>query len=691
MSHILRSFKVDPSPSPDKARFTLERKEASEHTKVKWDEVVKNLNFADQTDYENAMQGFLAKPSNFTITNQKGDPVWDMQQFESFIPPNVIPENKVPKSINPSLYRVAQLNMHYGLFTVLEDKIYQVRGFDLSNITFVKGKSGWIVMDPLISKECSEMALSLVNYELYTKKGQAPPPVTAIIYSHSHIDHYGGIMGVISESEKQNVEILASKGFTEDAVSENVIAGNAMSRRAVYMYGSLLPRDQQGLVCAGLGMTTSIGSTGLVKPTKIISRNYQTEKVDGIEMEFQFTPGTEAPTEMNTWFPEWNALWMAENTTNTMHNLLTLRGAQVRDALVWSSYLTNTINRYGQDAVVKFQAHHWPIWKTAEHPNAITDYLKKQRAVYQYTHDQSVRMMNKGLIGTEIASNIKMFRTLETEWSTRGYYGTLSHNSHAVYQRYMGWYSGNPSDLNKLPQTDVAKKYVEYIGSEEEVISKAYVDFLKGDYRWVAEVMRHVVFNNPDSYNGKCLLADTYEQLGYQAESGAWRGCYLQGAYELRNGKPQSGLSTISEDVVRNMTPTMLFNFWGVHMDPSLIDFDNALTVNIHLLDMDLDTNGEDDTIIDDIASELKGPNWYALIVEYGCLVASPEAAENPDATITTTTDKLYDLYLGGPKHTSDWLNDPGVMIADDEKPVVEKMFTLFDTQDEMMFNIVTP
>ncbi|CAN8064928.1 unnamed protein product [Agarophyton chilense] len=647
--------------------FDCSKKPASEATKAQWNKVQTTLNFEDKTDFDNASTGLISKPKGLVIPGDDGaPPIWNMTAYEGFIV-----GKDSPYSVNPSLWRMSQLCMYYGLYKVTDD-IYQVRGYDLSNISFIKGLSGWIVMDPLISKECSAAALQFINDNLYTLHGKVAPEVKAVIYSHSHIDHFGGIWGIVGPDDVGNVEIIASSGFTNHAVSENVIAGNAMSRRAIYMYGSLLDKSPTGSVCAGLGMTTSSGTTGLLKPTKTISSDYELYPVDGINMEFQFTPGTEAPTEMNTWFPDWRVLWMAENTTNTMHNLLTLRGAEVRDALKWSEYLTKTINKYGATAEVKFQSHHWPMWGNEK----ILTYLKKQRAIYQYTHDQSVRLMNKGYLGTEIANTIKLPDALNLEWSTRGYYGTLSHNSHAVYQRYMGWYSGNPSDLNKLPQEEAAEKYVEYMGTEGDILQKAYADYEAGNYRWVAEVLRHVVFNNPGNTQAKYLLADTYEQMGYQAESGAWRGCYLQGAHELRFGKPSEGLTTISEDIVRNMEPSMLFNYYGVHLDP-IKAVDVKVSVVIKLTEMD-PSSLPDTNII------------YTLTVEDCVLIHSPESIPSPDAILTTPMTKLYDLFLKK-IGIDEFLADPDVDIADSEKQYVKLLVSVFDTSDNMWFNIIEP
>ena len=491
-------------------------------------EVQRSLPFQNKADFENAQKGFIATPKTLTIKDATGRAVWDLEAYKAYIGL----DKPAPDTVNPSLWRNAQLGMLNGLFEVT-DGIYQVRGYDLSNITFVRTNSGWIVFDPLISPETAKAAYDLVTQHLGKR------PIQAVIYSHSHVDHYGGVRGIVDEADVKSgkVQIIAPEGFTEHAVSENVIAGNAMGRRAVFMYGAVLPRNARGGVNGGLGMTTSSGSPTLILPTLDIKETGQVVEVDGVKMVFQMTPGTEAPAEMNTWFPQFKALWMAENTTNTMHNVLTLRGAQVRDPLKWATYIDETIDLYGGDVQVKFQSHHWPQWGNA----GIVEYFGKQRDIYKYTHDQSVRLMNMGYTGEEISEMIKLPASLENEWSVRGYYGTLRHNSRAVYQRYMGWYNGNPSDLNNLPPEMVATRYVKAMGGEAEVIRKARESFEQSDYRWVAELMKHAVFANPSNTEAKNLLADAYEQLGYQAESGPWRSVYLQGAFELRNGVPAVG------------------------------------------------------------------------------------------------------------------------------------------------------
>ncbi|AVH34476.1 alkyl/aryl-sulfatase [Vibrio fluvialis] len=616
--------------------------------------VKQSLPFSDKKDFDNAQKGLIAKQDVVTIKNEKGDVVWDLEQYKKYITLN----NPAPDSVNPSLWRNAQLNMINGLFEVT-DGIYQVRGYDLSNITFVKGNTGWIVFDPLISQETAKAALDFINEKLGKR------PVVAVVYSHSHIDHFGGVRGIVDEKDVKagKVKIIASHGFTEHAVSENVIAGNAMGRRAIFMYGALLPRNEFGGVNGGLGQTTSTGIATLIEPTDIIEKTGDEMTVDGVKMVFQYTPGTEAPTEMNTWFPDKKALWMAENSTNTMHNILTLRGAQVRDALKWSGYLQETIEMWGGDVKVKFQSHHWPMWGNAD----IVEYFKKQRDIYKYTHDQTVRLMNQGYTGEEISEIIKLPKSLENNWSTRGYYGTLRHNSRAVYQRYMGWYDGNPSDLNNLPPTNAAVKYVEYMGGESAAIQKAQADFDKGNYRWVAEVLKHVVFANPQSKKGKELLADAYEQLGYQSESGPWRSVYLQGAYELRNGTPSAGgVQTASPDIIKNMPPEMLFDYLAVRILPEKAE-GKKFAINLNFTDLD---------------------EKYTLYLEDSVLIHTKKQADKPNVTLTLTKSVLDDVQLGNVTLEKAIAN--GDIQLKGDKEVFKDFVGMLD-RFNFWFNIVTP
>lgn len=477
-------------------------------------------------DFENSRRGFIDTIPDAKSLNEAGFPVWDMGQFAF-----EVEGSEAPDTVNPSLWRQAQLNSIHGLFKVT-DGIYQVRNFDLSNITFIEGEKGIIVIDPLISSETARSSLDLY------RKHRGERPVTAVIYTHSHVDHYGGVKGVLTDDDlaRGDVRIIAPEGFLEHAVSENVLAGNAMGRRATYMYGALLPRGPKGHVDAGLGKTVSLGQVSLVPPNEIIRRTGEKLVVDGVEIVFQMTPDTEAPAEMNFYFPGMKALCMAENCSCHLHNIYTPRGAQVRDAKSWSYYINEAIELFGGDTDVLFASHHWPRWGRGD----VITYLEKQRDLYKFIHDQTLRLANHGLTPLEIAEEIALPPTLASEWYTRDYYGTLSHNAKAVYQRYLGWFDGNPAHLRPLPPVEAAKRYVEFMGGADALLGKARASYDKGDYRWVAEVVNHLVFADPANAEARHLQADALEQLGYQAESGPWRGFYLTAAMELRNPRPPS-------------------------------------------------------------------------------------------------------------------------------------------------------
>lgn len=479
-------------------------------------------------DFERSRRGFIATIPDAKSLNAAGFPVWDMGQFAF-----EAEGSEAPDTVNPSLWRQAQLNAIHGLFKVT-DGIYQVRNFDLSNITFIEGANGIIVIDPLISSETARASLALY------REHRGERPVTAVIYTHSHVDHYGGVKGVLSDADiaRGDVRIIAPEGFLEHAVSENVLAGNAMGRRATYMYGALLPRGPRGHVDAGLGKTVSLGEVSLVPPNEIIKRTGERLTVDGVEIVFQMTPDTEAPAEMNFFFPAMKALCMAENCSCQLHNLYTPRGAQVRDAKSWSYYINEAIELFGGDTDVLFASHHWPRWGRGE---AIS-FLEKQRDLYKYIHDQTLRLANHGLTPLEIAEEIALPPTLASEWYTRDYYGTLNHNAKAVYQRYLGWFDGNPAHLHPLPPVEAGRRYVEFMGGPLAVLRKAREAYDKGDYRWVAEVVNHLVFADPANAEARHLQADALEQMGYQAESGPWRGFYLTAAMELRNPRPASAM-----------------------------------------------------------------------------------------------------------------------------------------------------
>lgn len=541
----------------------------------------------------------------------------------------------------------------------MTDRIYQVRGYDLSNVSFVQGDTGWIVLDPLISKETAKAALDLVSQHLGRK------PVVAVIYSHSHVDHYGGVRGVVDEADVKagKVQILAPENFMEKAISENVTAGNAMSRRAVYMYGAVLPRNERGGVNGGLGQTTSVGTSTLIEPTRVIKTTGEKVTIDGVEMVFQMTPGTEAPAEMNTLFPQFRAMWMAENSTNTLHNILTLRGAQVRDALKWASHLNETINLYGDKIDVKFQAHHWPQWGNEK----ILEYWKKHRDMYKYLHDQTVNLLNKGYIGTEIADMIKLPPELDKQFYNRGYYGSVKHNSRAIYQYYMGFYNSNPTTLDQLPPEPAAKKYVEYMGGAAAVIQKSKADFDRGEYRWVAEALKHVVFADPNNKEAKELLADAYEQMGYQAESGPWRAEYLQGASELRNGVPNLQVAvTASPDTIKAMDPEMLFGYLGVRLNgPKAAG--RKIVLNVDFTDL---------------------KKQYALTVENGVLNYATKPAAQADAKMSMSKATLDKIQLK--EETIEQAISSGDLKVEGNREAFTDFLGLLDTFP-FWFNIVTP
>ena len=529
-----------------------EPKDASSFTKEKNAQVLKDLPFSDTQDFTDAKRGFIATTPELIIKNDKGEVVWDMKSYEYQM------GTGVPVTVNPSLWRVAQINSLNGLFQVT-DKVYQIRGFDISNMTIIEGTKGLIIIDPMISAETAKAGLDLYY------KNRPQKPISAVIYSHSHVDHYGGVKGIVDEKDVKSgkVKVLAPSGFLEEAVKENVYAGNAMSRRSFYQYGSMLPRNPKGHVDTGLGKTVSSGgNVTLIPPTDIIKTTGEKRTIDGVQIEFLMAPNTEAPAEMLMYFPQFKLLNTAEDATHTLHNLYTLRGAQVRDAENWWKVLDEAVARYGDKTDVVIAQHHWPKWGNKE----IVSYLSNQRDAYKYLNDQTLRLINKGYTMNEIAENLKLPQNLDQDWALRGYYGSVSHDIKAIYQRYLGWYDSNPANLNPLPPEESAKKYVEYMGGSAAVMKKAREAYNKGDYRWAAEVMNKVVFAEPNNTAAKNLQADILEQLGYQSENGTWRNEYLMGAYELRNGTPKITATTASPDTLNAMTPDMILDYFGMHI-----------------------------------------------------------------------------------------------------------------------------
>ncbi|MGR3868826.1 alkyl/aryl-sulfatase [Streptomyces graminifolii] len=505
--------------------------------------------FDDTTDFDNADRGFIDALVPAVVETADGRVVWDNDAY-AFL------AGDCPDTANPSLWRQAQLCARQGLYEVTEG-VYQVRGLDLSNMTLVESDNGVIVIDPLISAECAAAALALY------RKHRGERAVTGLIYTHSHGDHFGGARGVLPKGTDEGVPVLAPEGFLEHAVSENVYAGNAMTRRAMFMYGDRLDKSPEGQISAGLGMTTSTGTVTLIPPTLDITRTGQEETVDGVRIVFQLTPGTEAPAEMNFLFPDLRALCLAENATHNMHNILTLRGAVVRDSRIWARYLDDAVEFFGDDYDVAFASHHWPTWGR----DNVVAFLTAQRDLYAYLHDQTLRMLNSGLTGAEIAEEMQLPPALEKSWHARGYYGSLSHNVKAIYQRYLGWFDGNPAHLWEHPPVEQAKRYVDLAGGADAALAKARAYADAGDLRFAATVLDHVVFADPDNKHARNALADVYDRLGQGAENGTWRNFYLTGALELRQGPGTILLDMGGAEVAMALTVDMLIDSIAVRVD----------------------------------------------------------------------------------------------------------------------------
>jgi alkyl sulfatase BDS1-like metallo-beta-lactamase superfamily hydrolase len=526
--------------------------EATTSTKEVREKILKELPFENKQDFEFAARGFIATLDDPLVKDDSGRVIFNTAAYDFL-------KGDAPESANPSLWRQAQLITKHGLFKVHE-RIYQVRGFDVSTVSFILTDKGYIVVDPLTTAEVAKAALGLV------KKHVGDKPVLAVIYSHSHGDHFGGVAGVTSEEDVKagRVKIIAPEGFMEHTVSENIIAGPAMTRRARFQFGTTLPRGPEGEMTSGLGPGISTGSISLIAPTDIISKTGQEMTIDGVTLTFQVTPGTEAPAEMNFYLPQMRAVFMAENANANMHNLLPARGALVRDAKAWADYLTQSIRLYADKSDVMFAAHGIPRFGT----EVIKDFLSKHRDAYKFLHDQSVRLINNGLTGPEIAEQLELPPVLAREWYNRGYYGTMSHNSKAVYQRYMGWYDANPASLNALPPVAAGTHYVEAMGGADAVIAKADTAQKAGEYRWAAMLLNHVVFADANNTKAKTMLADIYTQLGYRAEAGTWRNIYLTGAQELRHGPADWPLQRMSMSLVRATPTDMMLDFAAVRLNP---------------------------------------------------------------------------------------------------------------------------
>lgn len=632
----------------------LTPKAATQFTKTINQSFLDKLPFNNKKDFEDAKKNFIGNVPNFEIKDSDGRIIWSMKNY-AFL----LSAPQVPSTVNPSLWRISKLNMNYGLYQV-KDNIYQVRGYDLSNMSIIEGNKGIIIIDPLITRQTAKAGLELY-YQYRPKK-----PVVAVIYTHSHADHYGGVSGITTPEDVANgkVKIVAPQGFLEAAVSENVYAGNAMSRRATYMYGPLLPKSEKGQVGCALGTTSSLGDVTLIPPTDTITKTGEKRIIDGVEMIFQMAPNAEAPAEMIIYFPIQRALCTADVAIPTMHNLYTLRGAQVRDAVAWWKTLNTAIEMFGIQTDVVFGQHAWPKWGSTN----IVNFLSKQRDLYKYIHDQTLHMMNQGYTMTEIANSLKLPKSLSDEWYNRGYYGSVSHNAKAVFQRYLGWYDSNPAHLNQLPPVEVGKLYVEFMGGEDAVIHKAREYYSKGQYRWVAEVMNHVVFANPSNKTARELEADAFEQLGYQTENATWRNEYLMGAYELRHGVPHvQTTETASADTLRAMPLEMYLDYMGIRLNSQKAE-GKKIRINLNLIDK---------------------KQSYALEMENSVLIYTQNKKfKDADATLNLTRNIFDELTLKQ-KNVMQAISEGDIKL-EGNKQKLDEFMSLFDTFAPM-FNIITP
>ena len=633
-----------------------EIEEATAITAEKNAEWYEKLDFSDRREFANAERGWLDNAEGRVIDGEDNRSAWDLQSYGDL-------NRDAPDTVNPSLWRNTQLNAKAGLFEVC-DGIYQVRGFDMANTTFIRTDHGWIVFDVLMCKENMKAAKELMEERF------GPLDIKAVLYSHSHVDHFGGVEGIITREQvadatlslkKQlasgKTPVLAPAGFLKHAISENVYAGIAMARRAQFQYGTVLDKGEKGALSVGIGMGQSTGTVSLIAPTYEIGEDVPKLTIDGLEIEFQLTPGTEAPAEMNAYFPKYRALWMAENCTGTLHNLYTLRGAEVRDANDWAKYIIEADQRFCSKTDVVFQSHNWPHWGAEIH-----EYLLNTAAIYKFIHDQTLHYMNQGYTSNEISAMLTLPKKLEKVWYTRPYYGTLAHNSKAVYQKYLGWYDANPVNLNPLPPSDTAKKLVEYLGSADAVLRKAQKDFEKGEYQWVAQITKELVYADPSNQKARNLCADALEQLGYQAESGAWRNAYLMGAAELRRGnlsklaRSANGLTA----TMGEMTIAMLLDYIGIMSDANAAQNDD-LTLNLAVTDVN---------------------EQFYVTRKNGILLSYP-GENHPDAQASVTCKRLQLFALMQGQKAGQ------IQISGD--PTVLKRLLAYASKFEKTFNVIEP
>jgi alkyl sulfatase BDS1-like metallo-beta-lactamase superfamily hydrolase len=643
---------------------------ASEHTRALHDAAQRGLPFEDREDFEDATRGRIAADDSLVLRDARGRVVWDMERYaflaphagapDAAAPDTEAPDTEAPDTVHPSLWRMAQLNAIHGLFEVVPG-VYQVRGYDLSNMTLVEGRSGVIVIDPLISMECASAALALYRAHRGARR------VSAVVYTHSHVDHFGGVKGVVSEEQVRGgeVPIWAPAGFLEHAVTENVLAGGAMARRASYMFAPALPRSPRGQVDAGIGKTTSSGTVTLIAPTHEVSSTGQMEDLDGVPVVFQLVPESEAPAEMNFHFPELEVLCVAENAVHCLHNVLTPRGAVVRDALRWSKYLGEAVELFGDRTHTMFAQHHWPRWGKRR----IVEHLCRHRDMYRYLHDQTLRLANRGLTPTEIAAEVELPPSLARTWGCRGLYGTVSHNVRAIHQRYLGFFDGNPARLDPLPPTEAARRYVELAGGVEPLLEHARGAYARGEYRWAAELCSHAVFAHPEHAGARELHAEALEQLGYQAESAVWRNLYLVGAHELREGPPPSsrGRRVASADVARALSVGQLWDAIGARLDGPRA-WDAQIAIAWHFTDL--------------------GERWTVRVENGALSTVAGRLAPDAHATVVLTRAAFDAILLG--EGDGAQLFASGAIAVEGDGAKLGELFGLLDEGDPS-FAIVTP
>ncbi|WP_219893066.1 alkyl/aryl-sulfatase [Aquisediminimonas profunda] len=596
-----------------------------------------------------AAQGFVATRADPIIRNKDGKPVWNLAAYDWM-------KGDAPATVNPSLWRHMSILRKNGLFK-LADGMWQVRGFDVSNMTVIAGKTGWILIDPLTNRETSAAALELVNQQLGTR------PIVAVIYTHSHADHFGGIRGIVSPEEIKTgkVTILAPEHFIKETASENVIAGPAMGRRATFQFGAALAPGPSGQMGSGIGSAVAAGEITLIAPTDTITKTGEQRTIDGVSMEFQMVPQTEAPAELNVMFPDRKTLVIGEIATCSLHNILTPRGAQVRDALAWAGYLTEAIRLYADRTDTVAASHCWPHFGKSE----VRNYLTLQRDNYKYLHDQTVRLMNKGLTQAEIAEALVPPPALTNEWTNRGYYGTYSHNSKAIYQRYLGWYDANPANLNPHPPAERARLYVEAMGGAERVMAIAQAAMTKGDYRWSSDILNQLVFADPQNANARALLADSYEQQGYQSEAATWRNMFLSAAHDLREG-PKPGSSTTSLDMISAIPTDLLLDSIATRLDPAVIG-SAALALNFNFSDR----------------------NEKARVTVENAVMISEMGEAHAKPAVTLTGPRQFFLGLFFLKLPLAQLEAAGLKIEGD-RTAIEALQAAIETPPNV-FNIVTP